>query len=67
MAERTAFAGSARGRQRDGRAPRAARRTPDVIAPGHTFDSVTDKIAGILLTHRTPLGWFLGLRVASFS
>jgi hypothetical protein len=39
-------------------------RTPDVIAPGHNFGSVTDKIAGIVLTHRTPIGWFLGFAVA---
>jgi molybdopterin-containing oxidoreductase family membrane subunit len=39
-------------------------RTPDVIAPGHTFGSVTDKISGIVLTHRTPIGWFLGFGVA---
>jgi len=39
-------------------------RTPDVIAPGHTFGSVTDKVAGIVLTHRTPIGWFLGFAVA---
>jgi hypothetical protein len=39
-------------------------RTPDVIAPGHNFGSVTDKISGIVLTHWTPLGWFLGFAVA---
>jgi len=39
-------------------------RTPDVIAPGHTFGSVTDKISGIVLTHRTPLGWLVGFAVA---
>src|SRR6266550_17813 len=39
-------------------------RTPDVIAPGHTFGSVTDKISGIVLTHRTPLGWFFGFAIA---
>jgi hypothetical protein len=42
-------------------------RTPDdrpatgeyaVIAPGHNFKSVTQKIAGIVLTPNTPLGWF---------
>src|SRR5258705_6063485 len=38
--------------------------TPPVIEPGHTFGSVTDKIASIVLTHRTPLGWFLGFAVA---
>ena len=32
-----------------------------VIAPGHSFKSVTQKIAGIVLTSNTPLGWFFGL------
>ena len=36
----------------------------DVIAPGHTFESITDKISGIVLTTRTPAGWFLGFAVA---
>ena len=35
-----------------------------VIAPGHNFKSVTQKIAGIVLTSNTPLGWFFGLIVA---
>ena len=35
-----------------------------VIAPGHNFKSVTQKIAGIVLTSNTPLGWFFGLMVA---
>jgi Ni/Fe-hydrogenase subunit HybB-like protein len=35
-----------------------------VIAPGHTFKSVTLKIAGLVLTSNTPLGWFFGLMVA---
>src|SRR5579864_6566864 len=35
-----------------------------VIAPGHNFKSVTQKIAGIVLTSNTPLGWFGGLTVA---
>ena len=35
-----------------------------VIAPGHNFKSVTEKIAGIVLTSNTPLGWFGGLAVA---
>ncbi len=39
-------------------------RTPLVIAPGHTFNSVTDKISGIVLTKRTPIGWFLGFAIA---
>jgi molybdopterin-containing oxidoreductase family membrane subunit len=29
-----------------------------VLAPGQTFESVTQKIAGIVLTPDTPLGWF---------
>ena len=36
----------------------------EVIAPGHTFRSVTQKIAGLVLTSNTPLGWFGGLTVA---
>jgi Ni/Fe-hydrogenase subunit HybB-like protein len=35
-----------------------------VIAPGHNFKSVTQKIAGIVLTTNTPLGWFGGMIVA---
>ena len=37
---------------------------PPVIAPGHTFGSVTDKISSIVLTRKTPLGWWLGFLVA---
>jgi molybdopterin-containing oxidoreductase family membrane subunit len=46
--------------------PRIDRRTGEyaVIAPGHTFRSVTQKIAGLVLTSDTPLGWFGGLTVA---
>ena len=40
-------------------------RTPDVIAPGHTFGSVTDKISAIVLTQRTSLGWYLGFLTAA--
>src|SRR5438270_1827098 len=39
--------------------------TPPVIAPGHTFGTVTDKISSIVLTRKTPLGWLLGFGVAS--
>jgi Ni/Fe-hydrogenase subunit HybB-like protein len=31
-----------------------------VIGPGHTFASVTDKISAIVLTGRTPKGWLIG-------
>ncbi len=33
---------------------------PPVIEPGHSYASVTDKISAIVLTGRTPLGWFIG-------
>ncbi len=35
-----------------------------VVAPGHTFDTITDKISSIVLTDRVSLGW-LGLLVIS--
>jgi len=35
-----------------------------VIAPGHTFGTVTDKISSIVLTRKTPIGWWLGFLVA---
>jgi len=38
---------------------------PPVIAPGHTFGTVTDKISAIVLTKKTPLGWYAGFGVAS--
>ena len=37
---------------------------PPVIAPGHTFSSVTDKISSIVLTRKAPLGWWLGFLLA---
>jgi Ni/Fe-hydrogenase subunit HybB-like protein len=37
---------------------------PPVIAPGHTFGSVTDKISSIVLTRRAPLGWWVGFAIA---
>ena len=43
------------------RAPAAA---VPVIAPGHTFGSVTDKISSIVLTRRTPLWWWLSFAAA---
>ncbi len=38
--------------------------TPAVIAPGHTFSTVTDKISAIVLVRRTPLGWYAGFGIA---
>src|SRR4051812_36947124 len=39
-------------------------RTPPVIAPGHTFESVTDSISHAVLSKRTPIGWFFGFAIA---
>ncbi len=36
----------------------------EVIAPGHTLTSVTEKITTIVLTRRTPRGWYLGFAAA---
>jgi Ni/Fe-hydrogenase subunit HybB-like protein len=35
-----------------------------VIEPGHTFKTITDKISSIVLSRRTPLGWFLGFGIS---
>lgn len=35
-----------------------------ILAPGHTFASVTDHISAIVLTHRPPRGWYLGFALA---
>jgi molybdopterin-containing oxidoreductase family membrane subunit len=35
-----------------------------VIGPGHTFATVTDKIASLVLTKKTPVGWFIGFAAA---
>jgi Ni/Fe-hydrogenase subunit HybB-like protein len=37
---------------------------PPVIAPGHTFSTVTDKISSIVLTRKTSLGWYAGFGFA---
>jgi molybdopterin-containing oxidoreductase family membrane subunit len=34
-----------------------------IIAPGYTFGTVTDQIATVVLTKKTPIFWFLGLSV----
>src|SRR3954469_1929155 len=36
---------------------------PPVIEPGHTFSTVTEQIAGIVLTRRHPYSWFFGVFV----
>jgi Ni/Fe-hydrogenase subunit HybB-like protein len=37
---------------------------PPVIAPGHTFGTVTDKISSIVLTRPTSPGWYAGFAIA---
>src|SRR4029079_8761406 len=39
-------------------------RTPAVIAPGHTFESVTDSISHMVLSKRTLIGCFFGFAIA---
>jgi Ni/Fe-hydrogenase subunit HybB-like protein len=39
-------------------------RTPAVIEPGHTLESVTETIGHVVLSKRTPIGWFLGFFIA---
>jgi molybdopterin-containing oxidoreductase family membrane subunit len=39
-------------------------RTPPVIQPGHTFESVTDAITHNVLSKRTGIGWFFGFAIA---
>jgi Ni/Fe-hydrogenase subunit HybB-like protein len=36
---------------------------PPVVAPGHTFATITDKISALVLTRRTTLGWLVGFGV----
>jgi len=35
----------------------------DVLAPGHTLTSVTDKISSIVLRKRAPLGWWVAIGI----
>ena len=48
-----------------GEQPRAGEPVPPVIAPGHTFATISDKIGAIVLTRRTPVGWLLGFGIAA--
>jgi molybdopterin-containing oxidoreductase family membrane subunit len=36
----------------------------EVLGPGHTYASVTDKISSIVLTRKTPLAWLWGFGIA---
>jgi Ni/Fe-hydrogenase subunit HybB-like protein len=34
-----------------------------VLEPGHTYGTITDKISTIVLTRKTPRGWFIGFGI----
>jgi molybdopterin-containing oxidoreductase family membrane subunit len=40
-------------------APYDINKTVPLVAPGHTFRSVTDKISKVVLTPNTPMAWFI--------
>jgi Ni/Fe-hydrogenase subunit HybB-like protein len=42
----------------------AAKEISPIIAPGHTFASITDKISAIVLTRPTPRFWYVGFAVS---
>jgi molybdopterin-containing oxidoreductase family membrane subunit len=44
--------------------PEPGDEAPALIGPGHTFATVTDKISAIVLSRRTPRGWWLGFTAA---
>ena len=43
---------------------RDPRELPPVIQPGHTFESVTEKISAVVLTRPTSKGWYLGFAIS---
>jgi Ni/Fe-hydrogenase subunit HybB-like protein len=38
--------------------------SPEIIGPGQTFETVTDRISQVVLTRKTPRGWFIGLAIS---
>ncbi|RMD85941.1 MAG: hydrogenase [Candidatus Dadabacteria bacterium] len=42
----------------------AVERPQPILAPGHTFQTVTDKISAVVLEGKTPWGWWLGFAIA---
>jgi len=37
---------------------------PPIIGPGHTLQSVTEKISSVVLTQKTAVGWYIGFAIA---
>ena len=48
----------------DGLEKTAVEARPPVLAPGHTYASITDKISSIVLLQKTKRGWWFGFAVA---
>jgi molybdopterin-containing oxidoreductase family membrane subunit len=46
--------------------PAALSAEPPVLAPGHDYRSVTEKISGVVLSRSAPLPWFAGLGIGLF-
>ena len=44
--------------------PQPSPTSPQIIGPGHTFATLTDKISAIVLTQRTPLFWYIGFALS---
>jgi len=42
----------------------APRETAELVGPGYTYGSLTEKLASIVLTPRTPRGWLVGFTIA---
>lgn len=40
------------------------RQEAPVLAPGHTYGSITEKVSAIVLTRKTPKGWIIGFTIA---
>jgi len=44
--------------------PTPSGQSPQIIEPGHTFATLTDKISAIVLTQRTPWFWYVGFALS---
>lgn len=50
--------------ERNHTTPQEFSSAPPVIQPGYSYASITDKIAALVLTRRTPRSWFVGFAIA---
>jgi Ni/Fe-hydrogenase subunit HybB-like protein len=44
---------------------RDGRETEEIIGPGHNYETVTEKISGLILHNRFPKGWLLGVALSA--